>query len=128
VGNHGEGDVQTVVIPDGEIDTIRLYHGAAVDGIQIVMRHGESVLFGQAKGAPGEVKFHPGERLVGLYVKHGYYVDSASLITDRRRTQSFGGSGGGPTELIPPFGYRLRGFTGSFRVSFSAARFCSIAS
>lgn len=115
VGNPGEGDVRTLLVPDGDIAAVRFYHGSAVDGVEFVMAHGQSVVFGEAKGKPTEVRFEPGEVLLGFFSKSGYYVDSMAAITNRRRYPSYGGSGGGPTELLPPHGYRFRGLTGSFR-------------
>lgn len=54
----------------------------------------------------------PGEFVVGLSGTEGAYIDSITLITNRRTIGSVGGTGGHPFFLLAPPGFKVRMFFG----------------
>ncbi|KAI5776404.1 putative peptidase family-domain-containing protein [Geopyxis carbonaria] len=87
---------------------IRVFSGAALDGLEFFPADGgASVLFGRRGGSAKEFPMHPGETLLGFGVRAGGWVDALQVVTERRRGEWWGGSGGGVAECVVPEGYRV---------------------
>ncbi|GIZ38269.1 hypothetical protein CKM354_000169000 [Cercospora kikuchii] len=99
--------------------TIRVYHGAMVDGLEFFYEDGVSELFGKRGGKPGgsdfSLNFQRGELLLGFYVRAGAWIDGIQIMTTTgRRSEIFGkATGGSGHTLIPPRGYNIAGIYGS---------------
>ncbi|KAK9475387.1 putative peptidase family-domain-containing protein [Dipodascopsis tothii] len=92
---------------------VRVYHGAAVDGLEFFYDSG-SAMFGNRGGSPSDFTLEPAETLVGLALRSGAWLDAVQLVTNIKRSPMYGNAtGGGPSELMPPTGYSLIGIYGS---------------
>ena len=80
--------------------SVRVYHGACLDGMEFFYNEGHSELFGKRGGKPGgddfPMDFRRGELIVGFYVRVGAWVDGVQILTNLgRRSEVFGNKTGG---------------------------------
>lgn len=102
---------QTAIAVPPNLQSIRVYAGAALDGVEVFPG---GALFGQRGGARHDFQLNPGERVIGIKLRHGAWIDGIQFITTQRVSQWFGrGDGGGPGEVRVPAGYYWSGITGS---------------
>ncbi|KAB8221306.1 putative peptidase family-domain-containing protein [Aspergillus novoparasiticus] len=101
------------------LTSIRVYHGAAVDGLEFFYEDATSQLFGKRGGKPGGDDFvldtRRGEILLGFYIRAGAWIDGIEILTSQgRKSGVFGNAHGGSGHtLIPPLGYKIAGISGS---------------
>ncbi|KAK9457903.1 putative peptidase family-domain-containing protein [Dipodascopsis uninucleata] len=94
------------------ITKFKIYHGSAVDGLEIFYDSG-SAMFGNRGGSISEFNFELSEKLIGLHVRVGAWIDCVQIITNIRRSALYGNiTGGEPMDLIPPPGYTIAGIHG----------------
>lgn len=79
--------------------SVRVYHGAALDGIEFFYEGGRSNLFGKRGGKAGGDEFlmdiRKGETILGFFVRAGFYIDGIQILTSTGRRSEFYGSQGG---------------------------------
>ncbi|PYH76742.1 hypothetical protein BO82DRAFT_295515 [Aspergillus uvarum CBS 121591] len=111
------------------LTSVRIYHGAAVNGLEFFYEDATSQLFGNREGKPGgddfvlgklqalmtELDTRRGEILLGFYIRAGHWIDAIEILTSQgRKSGMFGNAQGGSGHtLIPPLGYKIAGITGS---------------
>lgn len=107
-----DGRPSAIAVPPN-LQRIRVYAGAALDGLEVFPG---GALFGQRGGAPHDFNLSPGERVLGIKLRHGAWVDGIQFVTNQRVSQWFGrADGGGPGEVQVPPGYVLSGVKGSLQ-------------
>lgn len=111
----GSGNEMVTPFPaHAPIRTVKIHHGRAIDGVEIVLGDGSGHLFGKRGGSPTDLNLEPGEQLLGFYVRTGAWMDGIQVITNRRRSEIFGNPKGGKGhELIPPHGFNVAGIYGN---------------
>ncbi|KAJ5135619.1 uncharacterized protein N7515_004897 [Penicillium bovifimosum] len=101
------------------LTSIKVYHGAALDGLEFCYEDATTQLFGQRGGKPGGDEFvldtRRGEILLGFYVRAGLWIDGIEILTSLgRKSGVYGNAAGGSGHtLIPPLGYKIAGVAGS---------------
>lgn len=101
------------------LTSIKVYHGAALDGLEFFYEDATSQLFGNRGGKPGGDDFvletRRGEILLGFYVRAGAWIDGIEFLTSLGRKSGIYGNaqGGSGHTLIPPLGYKIAGISGS---------------
>ncbi|KAL5357908.1 putative peptidase family-domain-containing protein [Aspergillus floccosus] len=101
------------------LTSIRVYHGAALDGLEFFYEDATSQLFGKRSGKAGGDDFvldtRRGEILLGFYLRAGVWIDGIEILTSLgRKSGVFGNANGGSGyTLIPPLGYKIAGISGS---------------
>jgi len=102
------------------IAEVRIRSGAFIDAIQIVYvddATGETITNPRHGGSGGKLdvfKLAPKEYITEVGGKHGWYIDSLWIKTNKGRTsKKYGGAGGAVTfTLQAPPGTRIHGFFG----------------
>ncbi|KAI8078891.1 putative peptidase family-domain-containing protein [Halteromyces radiatus] len=93
---------------------IRVYSGSFLDGVEFFFANGTTALLGKRGGHANQIwSLAPNERVTGLTVRCGAWVDGLALITNQRQSPWYGGQGGGMMSAMPPSGYQLVGFYAS---------------
>jgi len=118
-GGQGGASFSDRNIPEGaRISEIRVQSATVVDGVQVVynLRNG-SVLEGPRHGGTGGrssvFRLDADEHVIGIYGRYGDYIDSLTIVTNKRTSQAFGGQGGRSDFRIDlPAGTKMIGFTG----------------
>lgn len=82
------------------LTSIRVYHGFAVDGIELMYEDSTSQLFGKRGGTPGGSEFsldtRRGETIMGFYLRAGLWVDGLQILTSLgRKSPIYGNPTGG---------------------------------
>ncbi|PKY08089.1 jacalin-like lectin domain-containing protein [Aspergillus campestris IBT 28561] len=101
------------------LTSIKVYHGASLDGLEFFYEDATSQLFGGRGGKPGGDEFvldtRRGEILLGFYVRAGAWIDGIEILTSLGRKSGIYGNahGGSGHTLIPPLGYKVAGVSGS---------------
>ncbi|KKK13014.1 zinc metalloprotein [Aspergillus rambellii] len=101
------------------LTSVKVYHGAAVNGLEFFYEDATSQLFGNRGGKPGGDDFvldtRRGEILLGFYIRAGEWIDAIEILTSLgRKSGIFGNArGGSGYNLIPPLGYKVAGISGS---------------
>jgi len=103
---------------DARVVEVRIRSGEMVDSVQMVygLRDGRTVM-GPRHGGPGgglnSFRLDPDEYIIGLSGRHGKYLDSLRIITNKRTSPAYGGRGGsGDYRVDVPPGNQAIGFTG----------------
>ncbi len=119
VGGKGGQAFDDYVIPAGSrISEIRINCGDFIDAIQIVYTDpkGRKVAMdkvGGSGGDPAVFSLAEDEVITGISGRHGWYIDSMTIHTNKRVSRSFGGHyGHEPYELMAPAGQCVTGFSG----------------
>jgi hypothetical protein len=107
----GKGNFQRIMLPL-PLSHIRIFSGAALDGLEFFAADGRSALFGKRGGSAWDLPMVPGEELKGLATRCGAWVDACSVVLDRRRSEFRGGNGGGVAEALVPGGARVVAIVG----------------
>lgn len=98
-----------------KIQRIKIYHGSAVDGLEFFYDSG-TAMFGNRGGQPSDFNFEPGEKVLGLSVRVGAWVDAIQIITNVKRSAVYGNMhGGGAVDMMPPAGYAVVGIYGTVK-------------
>lgn len=101
----------SVIAIPSDLQSIRVFAGAALDGFEV---YPGGALFGQRGGRPQDFQLMPGERVIGIKLRHGAWIDGIQFVTTQRMSQWFGrADGGGPGEVRVPAGYVWSGVSGS---------------
>ena len=118
-GGGGGSPFSDQEIPAGaRISEIRIRAGRNVDSIQAVytLQNGrflEGPVHGGGGGNIQTFRLDSDEYIVGISGRCGDFVDSITIVTNKRRSQTFGGSGGERSyDLEAPNGSQVIGFTG----------------
>jgi len=117
-GGGGSPFTDKDIAQGARISEIRLRAGDRIDAIQAVYalsdgRVVEGTWHGGQGGRLTVFRLASDEYIIGLSGRAGDQVDSLSIITNKRTSQSFGGRGGSRNYRIDiPSGYRAIGFTG----------------
>lgn len=116
--------------------SVRVYHGASLDGVEFFYEDRTTQLFGKRGGKPGGSEFaldtRRGETILGFYVRAGLWIDGLQILTSSgRRSEVYGNATGGSGyvqiknvditstnigsrhTLIPPRGYSIAGLYGT---------------
>jgi len=119
VGGKGGQTFDDYVIPAGSrIAEVRIYCGDFIDAIQLVYIDSSSrkVVMDKVGGAGGDLvtfTLATDEVITGISGRHGWYIDSLTLHTNKRVSESIGGHyGHEPYELLAPEGRCVTGFSG----------------
>lgn len=108
-GLSGQKQSFTVVFQQG-LRSIRVHHGAFMDGFVFRWSDGTETVLGKRGGGHTDIAMAPGEHIAGFVVRSGAWVDGLQIKTNFGRvTRWFGGKGGGLRLLEPPAGYRIVG-------------------
>jgi len=118
-GGRGGSPFSDAEIPLGaRLSEVRMYAGNNVDGIQAVYalpdgRTFEGPVHGGTGGRKNVFRLDAGEYLIGISGRYGELVDSLTLRTNKRTSQTFGGRGGSRNfSFQVPAGTQAIGFTG----------------
>jgi hypothetical protein len=118
-GGRGGSPFSDRDIPEGaSVSEIRVQSASVVDGIQIVysLRDGsvsEGPRHGGTGGRSDVFRLDRDEYVTGIYGRYGDYIDSITIVTNKRTSQRFGGQGGRSDFRIDlPGGTRMVGFSG----------------
>jgi len=119
VGGKGGQTFDDYAIPAGSrIAEIRIYCGDFIDAIQLVYidSKGRKVVMDKVGGAGGDLvtfTLAADEVITGISGRHGWYIDSLTIHTNKRVSESIGGHyGHEPYELVAPEGCCVTGFSG----------------
>jgi hypothetical protein len=108
----GSGNREQAAV-HGPLRCIRIYSGAALDGMEFIPISGPPTLFGKRGGSMREFVFQHHEEIVGFAFRHGAWVDAIQIWTNQRKSEWYGAAGGGePSEFWLPQGYRFCGMYG----------------
>jgi hypothetical protein len=113
VGGKGGNEFQ---FPATSLQSIRMQVGGSIDHISFQAPPGDLEKgFGSLTRSGRDATFDlkPGETITGIGVSSGTLVDKIKFYTNQRESEWFGGTGGGPEQVlrIPPGG-RFAGFVG----------------
>lgn len=80
--------------------SVRVYHGFALDGIELIYEDSTSQLFGKRSGKAGGSEFtldtRRGEIIMGFYLRAGLWIDGIQIITSLgRKSEIYGNPTGG---------------------------------
>lgn len=80
--------------------SVKVYHGASLDGIEFFYEDGRSELFGKRGGKKGGSQFaldiRMGETILGFYVRSGAWIDAIQILTSAgRKSEVYGNATGG---------------------------------
>jgi hypothetical protein len=101
------------------LTSIKIYHGATLNGLEFCYEDSTSQLFGRSSGnfASDEFVLDPrrGEILMGFYVRASTWIDGIEILTSfGRKSGVYGDAKGGYGHtLIPPRGFSIAGVSGS---------------
>lgn len=97
--------------------SVRVWAGAAVDGLEFCYEDGTTQLFGKSGGSAAEFALDTrrGETILGFAVRAGAWIDGIEILTSTgRRSGMYGNANGGSLHtLMAPRGYQLAGLAGS---------------
>lgn len=97
-----------------QLKTLLVNHGAFLDGFTFVWDDGSRDSVGKQGGGRTEFHVMPGERIQGIVVRCGAWIDGIQFeLSSGRRTPWFGGNGGGLHVVHAPQGYEMIGIFGS---------------
>ncbi|KAG1494062.1 hypothetical protein G6F47_000324 [Rhizopus delemar] len=104
----------TVVFMNGtyrkELVHITIHHGAFLDGFVLHWSDGSKEVIGKLGGGRSGFAVLPGERIQGLVVRCGDWIDGLQFkMSSGRVSPWYGGHGGGPVSVEAPNGYELIG-------------------
>lgn len=119
VGGRGGDPFSDVDIPTGaRVLEVHIYSGGYVDAIQMQYALSDGrMLMGPRHGGPGGqlsiFRVDSDESIIGISGQYGNYIDSIQILTTKRSSPMFGGSGGGQEYRINiPTGNQAIGFAG----------------
>ncbi|EEB08261.1 metallopeptidase [Schizosaccharomyces japonicus yFS275] len=113
-GTGGQELPSLLIPPETHITHIRVYSGMALDGIELTLSNGQSLMFGNRGGSPKDVPFS-GSRIVGFKIRSGAWVDGIGFIFENGNESPFYGNeqGGGSRNFLLPINSVFSGFFGS---------------
>ncbi len=100
------------------LSEVRVRSGAFIDSIQLVYENiiGQKILsseFGGNGGTLSIFKLQPGEYITRISGRHGLYIDSLLIETNKGKAKGYGGSGGSVGySYTAPIGFKIHGFVG----------------
>ncbi|KAF1803772.1 putative peptidase family-domain-containing protein, partial [Mucor lusitanicus] len=97
-----------------QLKCILVNHGAFLDGFTLVYEDGSQDQIGKTGGGRSQFDVGRGERIQGLIVRSGAWIDGVQFkLSSGRLSPWFGGNGGGLNEINAPQGYEMVGIFGS---------------
>lgn len=92
--------LESALTPTKLLVSLKVYHGAALDGLEFFYEDSTSQLFGKRGGKPGGDEFafdtRRGEILLGFYVRAGAWIDGIEILTSLgRKSGVYGNENGG---------------------------------
>ncbi|VEU23336.1 DEKNAAC104731 [Brettanomyces naardenensis] len=112
-GLNGGRPVQALFPPGKQVAQIRVTHGMALDGFDIIFDDRFCARFGNAKSHYSDFYLGKGEQLIGIAVHSGAWVDGIQFITNKQTSPLYGGSGGSLHKFMVPSGTSILGFYGN---------------
>lgn len=118
-GGYGGREFSDDALPAlSKVVQVKVRHGRSIDAIQIIhetssgVRHPMSAHGGNG-GREEDFLLDDDEFIIGITGRFGNRVDSIQFITNKQRSQMFGGNGGGASYLYEaPDGTEIAGFFG----------------
>ncbi|KAI7907358.1 putative peptidase family-domain-containing protein [Cokeromyces recurvatus] len=109
------GDASNVIfINKPPLRKIIVHHGSFFDGFKLIWQDGSQSVIGKSGGGNSEFEVFPGERIQGLVVRSGAWIDGLQFkMSSGRLSPWFGGQGGDIHIVEAPSGYELVGFFGT---------------
>jgi hypothetical protein len=117
-GNGGNAYSDPVIQTGGRVIAVQIQAGERIDSVQFTysLPNGttaSSLRHGGSGGQANTFQLDRDEYIVGLSGRYGETVDSLRIITNKRTSQVFGGSGGDHDfQVIVPNGNQAAGFIG----------------
>lgn len=108
-----QGDLSFVGVDLASVNRVRIYHGAALDGITFYSRNERTI--GNKTDGYTDFVLQPGERIAKLNLRSGQWIDAVQIETDRgRRSDMLGKANGGHLSTLEPPSpqHRVIGFYG----------------
>jgi hypothetical protein len=99
-GGEGGTEFADKELPEGaSVVGVKIRHGRWIDGIELLYRtaDGKEEGLGWHGGEGGEeetFRLEEGEYITGITGKAGTYIDSLTIVTNKRRSKTYGGDGG----------------------------------
>jgi hypothetical protein len=119
VGGGGGTPFTDGEIPSGSrVAEVHIFSGDFVDAVQMqyILPDGRKAMgprHGGSGGGQSIFRIDTDEYIVGLNIRYGEYIDSLQILTNKRNSSYFGGSGGSNNYRMDiPSGYQAIGFTG----------------
>lgn len=95
------------------ITKIRVYHGAALDGVRFYYTSSrEPDIIGKENLRFTDVLFNPGEYITKFNIRNGEWIDAIQFQTNQRISPMIGGKGGHLSSLEAPEEYAIVGMYG----------------
>lgn len=114
----GGTSYQDSVPDDARVSELWISAGTFIEGVQIWHLYSDGMLYtagphGSWGGQLYRIVFAADEYIVGLNGKSGLYMDSLSVVTNKRTLGPYGGSGGDTTfSIVAPAGLEIVGLFG----------------
>jgi hypothetical protein len=121
--------------PDALIAAVMVRSGNWIDAVQILYQTPDgnrtpSAPHGGTGGGPGVFALEPDERITAISGRHGHYVHSIRIHTNKRVSREYGTATGAPYRIDVPPGRTMVGFVGrsgvyldAIGIAFGAPRF-----
>ena len=117
-GGNGGTKFADQQLPKGaRIVGVKVRHGRFIDGIELLYKttEGKEEGLGWHGGDGGEEEtflLEEGEYITGIRGKSGLYVDSLTIVTNKRESKTYGGDGGDYSFDLQKSGEEVVGFYG----------------
>lgn len=102
-----QGGNKSMGLVNKQLKTIRVTHGYALDGVRFIFHDGTYSDFGNFKGHYSDFDLSPDEKVIGVIIRSGAWVDGIQFITNKKTSPAFGGGGGGAHKFMIPKGQFL---------------------
>jgi hypothetical protein len=97
-----------------QLKSVLVNHGAFLDGFTFIWSDGSRETIGKTGGGRSEFQVSSGERIQGIIVRCGAWIDGIQFKLSSGRTSPwFGGNGGGLHIVDAPQGYEIVGIFGA---------------
>jgi hypothetical protein len=116
-GEGGDEFADRQISKGARVIGVKIRHGLYVDGIELLYKtvDGKKEGLGWHGGDGGEEEtflLEDGEYITEITGKSGEFVESLSIITNKRKSKKYGGDGGDKTFELQKSGQEVTGFCG----------------
>lgn len=98
---------QSMAVVNKQLKKIRVTHGYALDGVRFIFLDGTYTDFGNFKSHYSDFDLSSDEKVIGVVIRSGAWVDGIQFITNKKTSPAFGGQGGGANKFMVPKGQFL---------------------